>query len=50
MKKIGGDYETLMLIDTNGVIQADGVGGSYKGINIDGLVKSRFCHPELVEG
>ncbi|MDD5168006.1 MAG: methyl-accepting chemotaxis protein [Syntrophales bacterium] len=34
MKKIGGDYETIILMDANGVIQADGVGGSYKGINL----------------
>ncbi|MDQ5987334.1 MAG: hypothetical protein CSYNP_03074 [Syntrophus sp. SKADARSKE-3] len=34
MKKIGGDYETIMIIDANGIIQADGVGGSYKGINV----------------
>jgi methyl-accepting chemotaxis protein len=34
MKKIGNDYETIMLIDASGVIQADGVGGSYKGINV----------------
>ena len=34
MKKIGGDYETILLTDAAGIIQADGVGGSYKGINV----------------
>jgi methyl-accepting chemotaxis protein len=34
MKKIGHDYETLFVTDSTGVIRADGVGGSYAGINI----------------
>jgi len=34
MKKIGHDYETLFVSDSIGAIRADGVGGSYSGINI----------------
>ncbi len=34
MKKIGGGYEAIILMDANGIIQADGVGGSYKGIKV----------------
>ncbi|HPX10946.1 MAG TPA: methyl-accepting chemotaxis protein, partial [Syntrophales bacterium] len=34
MKKIGGDYETLFVTDAAGVGRADGVGGSYIGINV----------------
>ena len=34
MKKIGADYETLFVTDAAGVIRADGVGGSYIGINV----------------
>ena len=34
MKKIGGDYETLFVTDAAGVIRADGVGGSYIGVNV----------------
>ncbi|HQN77624.1 MAG TPA: methyl-accepting chemotaxis protein [Syntrophales bacterium] len=34
MKKIGADYETIFVTDASGVIRADGVGGSYIGINV----------------
>ena len=34
MKKIGGEYEVLFVADATGVIKADGIGGSYNGINI----------------
>ncbi|HOI74169.1 MAG TPA: methyl-accepting chemotaxis protein [Syntrophales bacterium] len=34
MKKIGHDYETIFVTDSTGAIRADGVGGSYVGINI----------------
>jgi methyl-accepting chemotaxis protein len=34
MKKVGSDYETLFVTDAAGVIRADGVGGSYIGINV----------------
>jgi methyl-accepting chemotaxis protein len=34
MKKIGGEYEVLFVADATGVIHADGIGGSYNGINI----------------
>ncbi len=34
MKKIGGDYETIFVADASGTIKADGVGGSYIGINV----------------
>ena len=34
MKKIGSEYEVLFVADKTGIIRADGIGGSYKGINI----------------
>ena len=34
MKKIGGEYEVLFVADATGLIKADGIGGSYNGINI----------------
>jgi methyl-accepting chemotaxis protein len=34
MKKMGNDYEVLFVANATGAIQADGIGGSYKGINI----------------
>ncbi|MFA5182569.1 MAG: methyl-accepting chemotaxis protein [Syntrophales bacterium] len=34
MKKIGSEYEVLYVADGTGAIQADGIGGSYSGINI----------------
>ncbi len=34
MKKIGKDYEVILVIDRDGSVVADGVGGKYKGINI----------------
>ncbi|NPU86391.1 MAG: methyl-accepting chemotaxis protein, partial [Syntrophaceae bacterium] len=34
MKKIGHDYETIFVTDSTGAIRADGIGGSYVGINI----------------
>jgi methyl-accepting chemotaxis protein len=34
MKKIGNEYEVLYVADATGAIQADGIGGAYKGINI----------------
>jgi len=34
IKTIGNDYEVLFVADTTGLIRADGVGGSYQGINI----------------
>ncbi len=33
MKAVGEDYETLVVIDQKGIVYADGVGGSNKGIN-----------------
>ena len=33
-KKIGHDYETIFVSDSTGAIRADGVGGSYVGLNI----------------
>ena len=34
MKKVGSNYEAAYVTDANGVIQADGVGGTYRGINV----------------
>ncbi len=34
MKKIGKDYEAAVLIDTKGVVIADGIGGKSKGISL----------------
>ncbi|MCU0589762.1 MAG: methyl-accepting chemotaxis protein [Syntrophobacteraceae bacterium] len=34
MKEIGSQYEIIIVTDMNGVIYADGSGGSYKGISI----------------
>jgi methyl-accepting chemotaxis protein len=34
MKKIGKDYESIMIADANGNCFADGVGGKTKGINV----------------
>jgi methyl-accepting chemotaxis protein len=34
MKKIGKDYEAIVVIDKNGVVIADGIGGKTKGLNL----------------
>ncbi len=34
MKKVGQEYEVFFVADATGLIRADGVGGSYSGINI----------------
>jgi len=34
MKEIGGYYENIIVVDSNGVIYADGTQGSYKGISV----------------
>jgi len=34
MKEIGGHYENIIVIDSKGVIYADGTQGSYKGISV----------------
>ncbi len=34
MKQVGSQYESIIVVDPNGVIYADGAGGSYKGISI----------------
>jgi methyl-accepting chemotaxis protein len=34
MKKIGSDYESIIVIDKNGVVCADGIGGKSVGINL----------------
>jgi len=34
MKKIGKDYEALVVIDKTGIVVADGIGGKSKGINL----------------
>ncbi len=34
MKKVGQDYEVFFVADATGLIRADGIGGSYSGINI----------------
>jgi len=34
MEKIGKEYEVLYVADAAGIIRADGLGGSYQGINI----------------
>ncbi len=34
MKKIGKDYEAIVVIDKNGVVLADGIGGKTKGLNL----------------
>ncbi|HOM07630.1 MAG TPA: methyl-accepting chemotaxis protein [Syntrophales bacterium] len=34
MKKIGQEYESIIVTDASGVVQADSVGGSNRGINV----------------
>lgn len=34
MKQIGSQYETIIVVDMNGMIYADGLDGAYKGISI----------------
>jgi len=34
MKKIGKDYEAVVVIDRNGVVIADGIGGKTRGLNL----------------